>query len=95
MPIDFDENKPGVPRFSPNGRYLGKTLPVKEKKEYGPIIALILKVKLAKDEDHAKFILFIIVLIAFGLAIHYGILTYKTFHPDVNTAPIELDQATE
>ncbi len=95
MPIDFNEYKPSTPRFSPNGRYLGKALPRKEKTDYGPIIAFILKFRLAKNEDHAKFILFIIVLIAFGLAIYYGIITYQTSNPDVNTAPIELSQPTE
>jgi hypothetical protein len=97
MSIEFEEhlnkpiNKPGAPVFSPNGRYLGKAPAVKENKEYGFIIGLLLKSRITKDEDHAKFILFLIIIIALGLTAFYGTKIYQALNPNnINTAPIEL-----
>ena len=96
MPIEFEEYKAGKPRYSPNGRYLGKAPAIKDKKEYGFILGLLLKLKLVKDQDHAKFVLLLIIIIFFGLAVFYGVETYNNFNPsNVNTPPINLDLITE
>lgn len=92
MPIEFEEYKPGQPKFSPNGRYLGKAPAIKEKKDYGFILGILLKLKITKDEDHAKFVLLLIIIVTFGLAIFYSIKTYQNFNPEVNTAPVSLDE---
>ncbi len=93
MPIEFDEYKDNRPiRFSPTGRPLGREPLPPEKKAGNSILGFLIKIKIAKDEDHAKFILLIIIIIAFGLAIYYGIKTYQSFNPTIDTAPIDLDQ---
>jgi len=102
MPVEFEEHtnkpniRPGAPMFSPNGRYLGKAPAVKEKKEYGFIIGLLLKSKITKDEDHAKFILLLILIVVFGLTAFYGTKIYQALNPtNINTAPIELGPIEE
>lgn len=99
MPVEFEDHlnkpvdKPGSPMFSPNGRYLGKAPAIKEKKDYGFIIGLLLKSGITKDEDHAKFILLLILIVAFGLTAFYGTKIYQTLNPsNVNTAPIDLNE---
>ena len=93
MPVEFEEYKNDRPmRFSSTGRPLGREPLPQEKKTSNSILGFLIKLKIAKDEDHAKFILLLIIIIAFGLAIYYSIKTYQNFHPEVNTAPIDLNQ---
>ncbi len=92
MPIEFDEEKNSRPiRFSPTGRPLGRE-PLPKEKKTNSILDFLIKFKIAKDEDHAKFILLLIIVVAFGLTIYYGVKTYQDFHPQVDTAPIDLNQ---
>ncbi|MEI6042664.1 MAG: hypothetical protein WCQ00_03825 [bacterium] len=91
MPIEFEEYKAGEQMFSPNGRSLGKAPAVKEKRP-SSILGFLIALKLAKNEDHAKFILLIVIIIAVGLTMYFGINTYRDFHPDVYVAPIDLNQ---
>ena len=96
MPIEFDEYKNNRPvRFSPTGRPLGREPVPQKNKKPNSILGFLIKIKIAKDEDHAKFILLIIIIIAFGLSIYYSVKTYQNFNPTVDTAPINLDQTDQ
>jgi hypothetical protein len=92
MPIEFDEYKIGEQRFSPTGRPLGKVVAKPKENTSSPLLSILIKLKLAKDEDHAKFILLIIIIVAFGLAIFFSIKSYQYLTPEINTAPIDLNQ---
>jgi len=92
MPIEFEEYKPGEQMFSPTGRPLGRVPEAAPVKNTSPILQFLIKIKIAKNEDYAKLVLLIIIIIAFALAVFYGYQTYQDFHPDINTAPIDLNQ---
>ena len=93
MPIEFEEDKIGRSlRFSPNGRALGKAPAPKPKKEAKSILKLLIKLKIAKNEDYAKLYLLIIIIIASSLTIFFGVKTWQDFNPDINIAPIDLNQ---
>lgn len=92
MPIEFEEHKIGTQRFSPTGRPLGRFTAKPKERPNSPILSVLIKSKLAKDEDHAKFILLIVIIVAFGLAIFYSIKAYQDLTMEINTAPIDLNQ---
>jgi hypothetical protein len=93
MPIEFEEYKNDRPmRFSETGRPLGREPLPKTEKTESPILGFLIKMKIVRDEDHAKFILLLIIIIAFGLSVYYSIKTYQNFNPQVNTAPIDLNE---
>ena len=92
MPIEFEEQRPGEQVFSKTGRPLGRVPDARPVKDTSPILHFLIKIKIAKDEDHAKLVLLIIIIIIFALIVFYGYQTYQDFHPDINTAPIDLNQ---
>jgi len=94
MPIEFEEqnyDRPNKPIDQ-----IGKRLPINNipvvKKNPHPILAILIKLRIAKDEDHAQFILLILTIILFGLAIYYIVQSYQALNPTINTAPIDLNQ---
>lgn len=93
MPIEFEEEKNNRPlKFSPTGRFLGRESLPKDNKTPNYIIDFLIKIKIAKNEDYAKFILLLIIIVVFSLTIFYSIKTYQNFNPEINTAPIDLNQ---
>lgn len=91
MPIEFEEYKPGEQKFSPTGRPLGIVPTIVEKKP-NSILGLMIKIRLAKNEDYAKLYLLIVIIIAFSLTIFFGMKTWQDFHPNIEVAPIDLNQ---
>lgn len=99
MPVEFEEFKinkpqsPNTPPFIPGRSPLSKNESVPEIKSGSPILAFLIKAKLAKNEDYAKLILLIIIIIAFTLAFLYSYKAYNSYSPEViNTAPINFDE---
>ncbi len=98
MPVEFEEFKNNKPQgtsapFIPGRSPLSSEEPAPEIKSSSPILAFLVKAKLAKNEDYAKLILLIIIIIAFALAFLYSYKAYNSYSPEViNTAPINFDE---
>lgn len=93
MPIEFEEFKNDKPiaTFGPTGRALDtQTTPIVEKPD--SISGVLVRLKIARNEEYAKLILLIIILIAFPVAIFYGLKTYQTFNVEVDTSPVDLNE---
>ena len=91
MPVEFEEYKPSKKIRNTGVSPLAHM--VEEKNSFS-ILRLMVSWKIAKNEDYAKLILLIVALIIFAVAMFFIIQSYQNLHPDINTAPIDLNQIT-
>lgn len=95
MPVEFNEYTKNRPvKFNPPIELLqGKGILPGEQEYNNSIPGLLVKLRIVKDKNGAKFIITLIIIIAFGLSIYYGTKTYQNTNITTDTAPVvNLDQ---
>lgn len=94
MPVEFEEFKDQIFNRPKTGVPMPKEAKIKpiSLKNYNPLVTLLIKLRIAKNEDYAQLILLIATIIIFGIAIFYGVKAYQSTNPNINTTPIELGE---